>query len=133
MAEVSIGEDTPDREREREQEAKLHWLQQKKHGEIAASAECRRTGRRRPELDREGGGDLGIVGGDFVQGREPETDREKRTGSSRARLVFCSLFWALCAGAGRSGSYGAMQKPTRMFHLVTHNENSKAQERNLTG
>jgi hypothetical protein len=40
---------------------------------------------------------------------------------------------SLGAGAGRPGSHGAMQKLTRSFRLVAHNDNSKARERNSTG
>jgi hypothetical protein len=40
---------------------------------------------------------------------------------------------SLGTGTGGLGSHGAMQKPTRAFRLVAHNENSKARERNLNG
>jgi hypothetical protein len=40
---------------------------------------------------------------------------------------------SLDAGAGRPGSYDAMQKLTRAFRLVAHNDNSKVRERNSTG
>jgi hypothetical protein len=40
---------------------------------------------------------------------------------------------SLGAGAGGPGSHHAMQKPTWLFRLVAHNDNSKARERNSTG
>jgi hypothetical protein len=55
-------------------------------------------------------------------------------GAVKGAIVILQPFLgSLGTGTGGPGSHGAMQKPTRAFGLVAHNENSKARERNLNG
>jgi hypothetical protein len=51
---------------------------------------------------------------------------------SRTRLVACSLFGSLDAGAGGLASHHAMQKPLLAFRLVAHETLFRTREETLT-